>query len=234
MRPDLKQGEIRRMFELMEANYDKVNYDMFHKDLLKKDSVGVIKDDQGTIQGFTTYVINPDNCGTDDYSIIFSGDTIIHPQYWGTQVLMKGWCYTVGYFASTNKEVQWYWYLLSKGHRTYMYLPLFFSNFYPTPKEDSTPNLAVIADAVSQTLFAAYWQKSQGIIAFDKSLGELKPALAEGTRQRSKNKFVEYFLQRNPDFDKGHEMVCIAPLKSDNLRRTAKTYFDYGYNRVQL
>ena len=91
-RPELKDSQIKRMYDLMAENYDYVHYDIFYKDLSKKDFVGIIRTSDGNIQGFTTYAVDPHDIKIEDSHIIFSGDTIINPKFWGTQILMKAWC----------------------------------------------------------------------------------------------------------------------------------------------
>jgi hypothetical protein len=131
-REELNETDIHRMYELMEQSYDHVNYQTFVHDLSNKDYVGLLFDKFKVIQGFTTFGINPKGTGTAQYSIIFSGDTIISPHHWGTQEMMRGWGISVGKIMASDITKTWYWFLLSKGHRTYMYLPLFFNENYPS------------------------------------------------------------------------------------------------------
>ncbi len=226
---ELTKTDISTMFEMMISNYSNVTQEMFNNDLSNKQFVGLIHDESKRIRGFTTFVLNPDNCAGPDYHIIFSGDTIIDPLHWGTQILMKGWCHTIGRLISTDKNKKWYWYLLSKGHRTYMYLPLFFKTFYPNPDlSDQQEELSQIADRVSSKFYGTNWKKDLGVIKFEEHHGELNTALAEATYKKSKSPYVSFFLERNPDFYKGDELVCIAPLSPDNLMRTAKEYILKG------
>ena len=127
---NLTQSSIERMYCIMEQNYSSISFPSFKNDLKNKQFIGLLKDIDNQIQGFTTYAINPFGLGNSEYNILFSGDTIISPPYWGSQELAKGWCTTVGGLISGNPEKKWYWFLLSKGHRTYLYLPLFFKKYY--------------------------------------------------------------------------------------------------------
>ena len=225
----LTEEEIRRMYELMTSNYSDVTLEIFQDDLDKKQFIGLIKDVSDRIQGFTTYAVNPAGTGGKDHYIIFSGDTIIDPHHWGTQILMKGWCYTIGRLIASDHSKNWYWYLLSKGHRTFMYLPLFFKQFYPSPTPAyAKDELAKIADITSTKLYGESWKKELGIIRFDHYHSALKPELAEATFKKINSPFVRFFLECNPEFHKGDELVCIAHLHSDNLIRTAREYILKG------
>lgn len=229
---ELTASNVARMFEMMTANYTHVTEHMFLSDLNNKQFIGLIYDEEGSIQGFTTFVINPGNCAGSEYHIIFSGDTIIDPLHWGTQILMKGWCHTIGRLTASDKNLKWYWYLLTKGHRTYMYLPLFFKIFYPNPdRTEDQEELSGIADSVSSTLYGVNWKKELGVLKFSEHHGELNPELTEATFKKTKSPYVNFFRERNPEFYKGDELVCIAPLHHENLIRTAKEYFLLGMDQ---
>lgn len=220
---------MERMFELMRQNYDFVAHETFLTDLNQKQYVGVLYDTSKVLQGFTTYSINPQNCGTSDYNILFSGDTIVSPEHWGTQELVRGFCHSVGQFIASDTSKKWYWYLLSKGHRTYMYLPLFFENYYPSV--NSAPNEAILRDivnAVSKKMYPKYWLPDLGILRFDSHLGQLNPHLAESTFQKAKKPHIAFFLQRNPKFYEGEELVCLTELSPENAKRMAKEYILKG------
>jgi hypothetical protein len=220
----LKEIVLQRMYFLMNENYNKVSESNFYSDLNKKDWVGLITNESGKIQGFTTFAINPAGSGTKSYNILFSGDTILAPEHWGSQVMMQGWCNSVGRFIAGDPDKLWYWYLLSKGHRTYMYLPLFFQHYFPAinPGEEYS-QLTKVANEVSIKLFDKYWIPEDGVIRFDQSLGELKPELTEATYQKKGSDFVKFFIEKNPGFFKGEELVCIGLIDPEYLLRSAKT-----------
>lgn len=230
----LSSAQLEIMFGLMAENYDHVSREMFVNDLSNKHYVGLIKDLDDNIQGFTTYAINPKNSGTSAYNIIFSGDTIIHPQFWGTQIMSKGWSYTIGMMIQSDPGKKWYWYLMSKGHRTYLYLPIFFKEFYPSPHDHTMENcLKQIAHEVSNKLFGNSWKRDLGVIQFEDNHGELNAQMVEATFKKKNSPYISFFLQKNPGFTKGDELVCIVPLYLNNLIRSARDYCAAGM-RVDL
>jgi hypothetical protein len=110
-----------------------------------------------------------------------------------------------------------------------MYLPLFYENYYPAIKP--APNeaeLKAIVQAVSSKLYPRYWLPDLGILRFDKHLGQLSPALAEATFQKAHKPHIAFFLQRNPKFYEGEELVCLAPLNPENMKRFAKEHMVLG------
>jgi hypothetical protein len=228
---DLTQASLGRMFLIMEQNYSSISRISFDKDLENKQFIGVLTDNNKVIQGFTTYAINPYETGTPEYNILFSGDTIISPEYWGSQELVKGWCKTVGGLIAGSPEKKWYWFLLSKGHRTYMYLPLFFEKYYPAYDKVKEADLFPIINACANNMYGESWDPSKKVIAFEKSHGELKKIHSETTFKKVKSSpHISFFLERNPGFEKGDELTCMAELNVDNMRRFAKSIVIEGMN----
>jgi hypothetical protein len=228
-RENLLENDLEKMWQLMQHHYSQVTKEMFFHDLFEKDFVGVIRDMENDIQGFTTFVIDPKNCAGRDYHILFSGDTIIDEKHWGTQIMMKGWSTSIGTIVMADNTKPWYWYLMSKGHRTYLYLPYFFQSYYPSvhPQSDYL-QLYKIADEVSRILFGEDWKPEQGLIRFKEHHGALSPALAEATFKKERNAHVKFFLEKNPAFYKGDELVCIARLSEENIMRSARQFFIEG------
>lgn len=224
----LSGPDSERMFELMDQCYDNVRYDVFLSDLSNKNYVGLLFDGDMVIQGFTTFGINPKQTGTDEYSIIFSGDTIISPDHWGSQEMMRGWGISVGKIIATDPAKKWYWFLLSKGHRTYMYLPLFFNDYYPSVQGETSNRLKNIIDETASKLYPNYYNSASGLVVFETTMGELKPALAKSTWEKQSKPHVKLFLEKNPGFYKGEELVCMTQLHPDNMRGYGKKYILEG------
>jgi hypothetical protein len=95
------------------------------------------------------------------------------------------------------------------------------------PKENHDA-LKLIANEVSLKIFGKYWKADEGVVRFDSSQGELKPEWADATFQKRNSNFIRFFLEKNPGFYKGEELVCIAPISPTNLMRSAKDYILEG------
>lgn len=217
-----------RMYELMQQNYVGVELDTFRSDLEAKDFVGLIRDSSNDLQGFTTYVVNPKGFVHQDYNLLFSGDTIIAPDHWGSQIMMKGWSYTIGQIIAGDKTKKWYWYLLTKGHRTYMYLPLFFKKYYPHIEVEDTV-LKRIAHEGSSHMYPNNWFPDLGVLKFPDNAGAMNQEHIDATYKKQRSRYVAFYLEKNPYFYNADELVCIAPLEVDNLMRSSHTYALEGY-----
>lgn len=222
-----------KMYHLYSANYNCTQKDMFLNDLSDKQFVILLLDEVREIQGFSTIGINPKDCGTATYNIMFSGDTIIAPAHWGTQELARGFTKAIGRLLASDKEKDWYWFLMSKGHRTYMYLALFFEAYYPHVARPY-PELKRILHEVAPKMFGEYWQPAQDLIVFPESMGQLTPELAQGSFDKKRNKHIAFFLEKNPRFYAGEELACIAPLTFENLHPRVHAHLQSGYDEDVL
>ncbi|MBP7645103.1 MAG: hypothetical protein KA767_17285, partial [Saprospiraceae bacterium] len=60
------------------------------------------------------------------------------------------------------------------------------------------------------------------------SHGALKTEMTEATFKKRNSPYISFFLDRNPGFVNGDELVCIVPLTPENLIRSAREYCDLG------
>lgn len=224
---------VERMFQLMADHYDCVRRDQFEADLEWKDRAILLLDSSDEIQGFSTVAVNPKDSGGPDYDVFYSGDTIIHRDYWGTQELVKGFSMEAGRSKAEGRRLLWM--LLSKGHRTYSYLPLFAQRYYPAadPDRDAHELRPILADCAAQ-LFGEAWKPERGVVKFAESLGQLKPELSQGTAERATQKHVRFFLEQNPGYATGDELVCMTELEPANLRRHVRQYFLEGMAQREM
>lgn len=218
----LSTDERQAMHDLMTAHYEAVPRGIFNRDLSAKDEVLMLHDADGSLRGFTTLAWNPagDLAAGD---ILFSGDTIIDRRCWGTQELVRAFCRRAGEWKAANRR-RLFWFLISKGHRTYMYLPLFARRFHPHP-ENEEAEWARLAGEVAARLFGGNWKPEEGVIRFPASLGHLREGLAASNRE---SPWFRYFEQRNPGHARGEELVCLTEMAEANLRRGALAAFREG------
>ncbi len=213
------------MYALMRDNYDGMDPERFAADLAGKDLVIVLRDPEGAIRGFSTVAFNPGGLGSDGYDVIFSGDTIISPEHWGSPVLSQGFRSVMGGFKAVTDGRALYWFLISKGHRTYLYLPLYFKRYHPALESARSEDLSGVADACAKALFPEAWNRHEGLIRFAEPLDRLKPDLAEIPPVKSDNPHVRFFLERNPGYLRGDELACVARVEKENLLRPDPRFF---------
>lgn len=218
-------AEIRdEMFALMAKNYDAVNRERFHADLVEKDEVILLEDENRALWGFSTLLWNPKNW-REEVDVIFSGDTIIAREAWGSQALVRAFCKRAGQWKKERGRTL-FWLLISKGHRTYLYLPLFAREFHPAPKSHH-PILQNWLEKMAPAFFGDDWDGGD-LLVFLESRGQLAKALAADSNERLHNEYVRFFLEKNPRHAQGEELLCLAELSVENLKRGARLAFLEG------
>ena len=216
------------MFDLFRRHYDDVSLDTFLHDLGEKEHVIVLRDGAGALRGFSTLRTYELAVRGRDVRLLFSGDTIIDESWWGEQELGRAWSELAGRIAAAEPARPLYWLLLSKGYRTYLYLPFFFREFRPCCGGDAFGFEKAVIDAFASAKYGGDYIPSRGVIAFRRSPGRLRGDLAEVSPHHLRNEHVRFFLDTNPGYRLGHELVCLARLDADNLRGFARTCFLRG------
>lgn len=216
---DINEESINEMYQLMANFYDNVDYNVFLKDLYNKDYCIILKEND-TIRGFSTQKVI--NFTLNDKVIygIFSGDTIIHKENWGSLELFQ--IFAKFFFDLGMQYDNFYWFLIVKGYKTYKILPAFFNSFYPTYRYDMPPEIKQIADRFGEVFYKDEYNKTNGIIEYKSIKDKLKKGVADITDDKLQDLDIKFFSQSNPDYINGNDMVCITELRLENLKEKAK------------
>ena len=123
-----------------------------------------------------------------------------------------------------------YWFLITKGYRTYRYLHAFAHRYFPHPHEATPPEMQACMDTLAKSRFGDAYRADLGIVQFDPVRGYLRPpwsGIRAGLRPRPE---VRLFLDRNAGYVDGDELVCLTELSESNLRSIARREFLCGYD----
>ena len=224
--------DAERMYALYSTYYDGTTPAQFHADLNTKSHVVELRDGSA-LCGFSTIALIDFECAGAARRAIFSGDTIIDHRYWGEQALPLAFCAFAGHLHASAPALPLYWFLISKGYRTYRYLNIFARQYYPcvdrsTPAEDQA-----CIDHLARSRFGEYYVAGPGVLHFPQSRGHLKAAWAGVRGGAVARREVRFFLERNPGYHLGDELVCITRLKADNLRSFARRAFLRGMGEFE-
>ena len=215
---EITEADARAMFQVFARHYDCVSPDRFLADLAEKDCVLVLRDANGEICGFSTQKLLRVSVAGSPVRAVFSGDTIVDRAHWGEQELGRCWCRYVSSLYAEEADVPLYWFLISKGYRTYLYLPLFFESFYPNCQTPTPEFEQRVLDTLAAAKFPGCYRPASGVIEFQQSQGQLKPHLAEIPARRLRNPHVQFFLRHNPGFAAGSELACLAEISLSNMK----------------
>jgi hypothetical protein len=111
-----------------------------------------------------------------------------------------------------------YWLLLTKGYKTYKFLHTFMKEFYPRVDCDTPNALREIIDDFAAAHFGARYKN--GVVEEGKDY--LKSNFARIPQEKLHDKNTAFFLEKNPGYTAGNELVCIAELSAENLNRLGR------------
>jgi len=215
--PFLQDADKERMYRIMVKHYDRVCRDAFLRDLDEKDGILLFQDDKGIIQGFSTYLFMHTRHEGQEIVALFSGDTIIDREYWGTKVLFSTFGRLIYRFMEENSGKGTYWFLTTKGYRTYFMLPLFFKEFYPRHDTETPPYEKGLIDHLAGMKYHTQYNRDRGVILADSYF--LKGEFAEVPEVKLRNHNVRFFVEQNPGYVRGEDLACICAIHPGNFRK---------------
>jgi hypothetical protein len=221
----LNPRELQRIVALYLQHYDAADEKQVITDLESKREI-LLLESKNAIVGFTSLQLFKHQWQNQPIRVVFSGDTVVDRSHWGQQALAYRWIRRIDEIKHEAPEIKLYWFVIIKGHRTYKYLPTFACSFYPHWSIDRT-DLKPLADYLALDMFGKAYNSDNGVIEFDHSRGHLKPSIAEPTPEEKKKHAVRFFLERNPNYRIGHELVCLCELERSNMKPFTRRLLQY-------
>lgn len=215
------------MWTLYEAFYVRVDAHSFASDLAEKDHVILVRDaGDGSVQGFTTLQVYRHAAPAGPCVIVFSGDTIIAPRYHGQTALQRAFVRYVMATVVREWRLPVYWFLISKGVRTYLLLSRNFLEYWPRHDAPTPPAMRTLIDELARARFGAAYRDDLGLVRWQPP----GPCLAEGVApldpQALSRPDVRFFRAVNPGADEGDELCCLGrvdlAMGANYLRRLVK------------
>ena len=212
-RYEISFQDLEEMHRVFKKYYRNTEFKTFKSDLDKKNGAFLLrKKSTGEIVGFSTLLEMKMLINGKKVRGVFSGDTIVEEEYWGNNPLNSAFVkfYLKKLFANPFKPV--YWFLISKGYKTYLLLTNNFLNYYPCFNGENK-HLADITAAYCNYLYPEYYNEKKKILDFGKDSQSLKGGVAEITAEMCE-KFpkIAFFNERNPTWDRGTELPCVGEL----------------------
>jgi len=202
--------------------YDGSSAEQVAEDLRTKSEILLLIYEKQLV-GFTAYQLYDVTFHSERRRVIYSGDTVVAQAHWGQQQLAMAWAKRLGEFYCELNGMPFYWFLIVKGHRTFRYLPAFVHSFYPHWSE-RRDELKTFVDYLAQEKFGTLYDASRGTIHFPHSQGHLKPIYASPTPREMRHPAVAFFLEKNPNYNQGDELVCICEIKEQNFKPLTKRW----------
>ena len=214
-RHELPGDRKDEMFTVLDSCFHGVRWEVFEADLNEKNWIILLLRAERVV-GFSTIHAYEVVHEGQRLNIIYSGDTIVAPEAWGSPVLPRSWIAGVNTILSQMPGSRSYWLLLSSGFRTYRFLPLFWKEFYPTYELATPAASARLLQWLAVERFGAMFQS--GVVRFP-APQRLRPGLCEVPEELLQYPHIAYFVHQNPGHTQGDELVCLTELHPANLTR---------------
>lgn len=225
----LTPKHIEGMWVLFEQYYTDIEYSRFMSDLNGKSHVILLEDDKRVI-GFTTIKTRDLTHEGRKVKVIFSGDTIVHRDYWGQRWLQRAFfLFAVRtYFSNPGRAL--YWHLISKGYKTYCLMSRGFNDYWPRHDAATPAFERSLMSRLSRDMFGNCWKPELGVIRFDASLGSLKADIAPITEADRWHADIRFFEQANPGHINGDELCCLGKIDGRQFLTYAKKLLTHQMN----
>lgn len=226
---DVGLSDLEAMFAIFNRYYLNVTWDGFLRDFREKSHVILLRErTTKQIRGFTTLKMFEAMVDGREVAGLFSGDTVIERDFWGQSALRSAFCRLLivtwwRNLVATAGRRPCYWFLISKGYKTYLLL----TNNFPThwPRHDrTTPAFErEVMRRFAENLYPGRLQ-ARTLEGFGEKAGEAcvlpfsngAPCLREGVApirdELFANPNIHFFERANPGWREGHELCCLAPI----------------------
>ncbi len=171
----------------------------------------------GSLQGFSTvHMSDRRDVRGRRCTVLFSGDTVIHRDYWGQGHLQREFSMLLLRRKLRHPRRPLYWFLISKGFRTYLLVVNYARHAVPRYDLPTPPErLQRMLDLVATERFGDHYDPKLGLVRWSDAehhehvragMGDISPELI------ARNPHVALFVERNPDHARGDELACIADM----------------------
>lgn len=235
-RGDVSADERAAMLRLLDAHFEGVTRAAFEADLDEKNWVLLLLDDDedgGRLRGFSTLRLYETHCAGEALTVVYSGDTLMEREAWGSAALARCWIGSIRALRRLHPHGRLYWLLLTSGFRTYRFLPVFWREFHPRCDAVPSPEEAARLVCLASERFGARYQPEAGIVRLD-TPQVLRGELAEIPSARRTDPHVAFFLERNPGWIRGDELVCLTEIAEPNLTPSGRRMWREGERTLEV
>lgn len=213
---ELGQDLRDAMWTLFDQIYADVERNRFDQDLEEKQDVILLFDEgDQSIQGFSTLCVYERKIEGRDVVVVYSGDTVIAPGYWGQRALHSAFVEYITACKVRHPLVPVYWFLISKGYKTYLLLARNVPEYWPRRDKPTPPWPAAVLHSLASDRFGSWYVPERGVIKFDRPMGRLRAGVAPIESEMLDDPNVRFFIEKNPGHEAGDELCCLGRMGLD-------------------
>lgn len=212
--PTLDGPTIDAAFELFQSLYLGAERERFEKDLAEKRFIILLRDEvDGALRGFSTVHVGDVIHGGRRARLVYSGDTVVHPAYWGQKRLQRAFSTILVREKLRRPGRPLLWFLISKGYKTYLLLAHHCPRSFPRVDRREDPDLRATLHWVAASRFGSAYDPSMGVVSYPSPRERVRAEVAPIDRPLMDNPHVAFFAQRNPGYNRGDELACLAQIR---------------------
>ena len=208
-------------FTLFRDTYENTSRERFERDLAEKQHIILLYDrEDGALKGFSTVLVRAIESPKGAATVVFSGDTVIDREYWGQKELQLAFTRLL---VKLKLRAPWrplYWFLLSKGYRTYLLLANAFPRAVPRAGVADDPALREVLDTLAAERFGPQYDRERGVVRYATPHERVRDGVSPVTARMLANANVRFFVERNAEHANGVELACLADVRVVDLART--------------
>jgi hypothetical protein len=212
-------------FDLFEQAYDGADRERFARDFSEKQLVILLHDRRsGALKGFSTIQVRPLRVGNDQATLVFSGDTVVDRAYWGQKQLQLAFARVLAVQKLRAPRRAVYWFLVSKGWRTYLLLANAFPHAVPRFDRADDVALRAILECVARDRFSGQYDGRTGVVRYATAHERVRTGVAPLTPTLLANPHIRFFAAKNPGHESGDELACLAEVRLMDLARSSARF----------
>lgn len=209
--PGLDGATRERMWALYSAHYERVDEGRFFADLDGKHHAILLRDlASEELHGFSTLRVDTVETAGRRYRIVYSGDTIITDDYQRQTALHREFVRYIMRVAGKSRGLPVYWFLISKGYRTYLLLSRNFNEYWPRVDRAMPGEMVTLRDTLALERFGEAYDAARGVLRFDPPGPRLRDGVAPVTAGALAAEDVRFFVESNPGHADGDELCCLG------------------------
>ena len=217
-RESLTEHQRAQMLALMQVCYAGVGAERFARDLADKQYVILLSARRsGELVGFSTLRVSEEQVEGRAVEVVFSGDTVIHPDYWGQKELQVRF----GRFMLARKLRHpmrpLLWLLLSAGYKTYLLAVNHFPRTVPRHDWEAPPERVSFLRALAGRWFGEQYDETKGTVCFAGTHYRVRDGVSPIDREAAAHPHIAFFARNNPVHAEGEELVCLAEIRARDL-----------------
>lgn len=214
---ELEPADLQAMHRLLDSHFANATWESFQADLREK-TWAILLREEGRLAGFSTALLMETAFEGETFQVVFSGDTIVDPAHWGSPALQTAFTGLLENIRRNRPGMRLFWFLISKGFRTYRLLPLYFRDFHPRYDSPMPPWHRRFLDHLAAARYPGAYRPERGILAFAGQSQCLRPHLAEiPAHKLARDPHVRFFAETNAGWPRGEELACLAEYTPGNL-----------------